>query len=137
MIKQFKPIQDSDYTFDENFLILLIVKGEFKKAVKICKKYNLSFDVYNEYFPKGVKKLILSHRSGELLSFIYNNPNILTVDKVEILKNTFENGDMHGFVKNCFRFKIYAELKDEIDIAISQIRPEEAVSWRDKFSTII
>jgi hypothetical protein len=133
MIKEFKPTQDSEY-FDEASIIQLIEKGELSKAMKICNKNKLSIKKYSQYFEKGVNRLILSHRTSELLSFIFNYPDILQVNKIEILKTTITHRDYHGFLKNCHRFKIHTELKSEIDLALSKLRPEEAIAWSNKFN---
>lgn len=136
MIKEFKPKQYAGDSFNESYLTLLLRKGEFNKALKICKKYNLSIESYKQDLVAGQKKLILSHRTSELLSFCYNHPSILDIDRIDILKKTITHGDYHGFLKNCFRFQIYTELKAEIDLAINKVRPEEAVAWRKKFNGI-
>lgn len=134
MIKEFKTTQDSGDYFDEATIIQLIKKGELIKAIKICNKNHLSIIKYSQYFDEGVNKLILNHRTSELLSFIFNYPDILQVNKVEILKKTITHRDYHGFLKNCYRFKIYIELKSEIDLALSKIRSEEAIAWSEKFN---
>lgn len=136
MIKEFKIEPATEDFFDESSLIIIIKSGDFNKALKICNKNNISIRNYYQYFEEGVRKIMLHHRTSELLSFIFNNPNILDVDKIEILKKTFSDGDFHGFLKNCFRFQIYIELKDEIELAINKIRPEESVAWKKKFNTM-
>ena len=137
MIKEFKPTQDSGDYFDEASIIQLIEKGELSKAMKICNKNNLSIKKYSQFFEGSVNKLILNHRTSELLSFIFNYPDILQVNKVEILKKTITHRDYHGFLKNCHRFGIYTELKSEIELALSKIRPEEAIAWSKKFNKMI
>ena len=137
MIKEFKPKSETNDSFDEPSFIQIIKNGELNRALKICRNNNVPVEKYYHQFMEGARKLILSHRTSELLSFIYNHPNIIKVDKIEILKKTLDNGDYHGFLKNSFRFKIYVELKNEIDLAITKIRQEEGVSWRNKFDKLI
>ena len=133
MLQEFKPKKEIE-AFCEKSLINLIMDGEFRKASKLCNKHGVSLTNYRSYFPTGTRKAILSHRVGPLLSFVYNNPDLLVVDKIELLKIMLSHGDYHGFLKNCHRFNVVAEFRDEIEQAITKVRYEEGLTWRKKFN---
>lgn len=134
MIKEFRSTTREEQITDDKDVVNLIVSGNFGKAYKLCKKIGEPFEKFDNHFEKGVRKAILSRKVGELLSFIYSHPNILKNDPLTLLKELFAYGDYHGFLKNCYRFKVEVQLKEKILLAIHKVRKEEGDAWKKKFT---
>lgn len=138
MFKQFKPKEIPPLGREE--ISRLFRKGDFHNAVQQCKKAGYQLDDFQSDIEDGVHKLLLSHRSSEALSFIYQHGVTVQYDILTLLIAVFDAGDYHGFLKNAHRFKVYAGLGDKIKLAIDHLMNKgqiaDAQAWQRKFSVL-
>ena len=138
MLKEFKPRQIPPLSRDA--IGQLFRKGDFHNAVKQCKKAQYPLEDFQNEIESGVHKLMVSHRPGEALSFIYQYGVSSQHDIRRLLLTTFDINDYHGFLKNALRFKMLAGFEDQIELAIDNLREkgrtDEAQAWQKKFDAL-
>ena len=69
MFKEFKP-QNNPASSREN-ISNMFQKGDFHTAPQVCRKSGYKITEFQADIEIGARKMLLSHRVGELLSFIY------------------------------------------------------------------
>ncbi|HQF37267.1 MAG TPA: hypothetical protein PLL26_06560 [Candidatus Dojkabacteria bacterium] len=138
MFKEFKP-KPAPLSSQEE-IRKLCTKGDLNNARKQCKKAGYQFNDFTNEINIGARKMVISHRTGELLSFIYNYEIKVEYDIPTLLNNLYELPDYHSFLKNAHRFKIYKGLEDKIDDAINQLlkkgQTADAEGWRRKINSL-
>jgi hypothetical protein len=135
MLKQFKPKETPPPSREE--ISRLFQKGDFHSAAQQCRKAGNELGEFQDDIEAGARRLLLSHRPGELLSFIYLHHIHVQYEVPVLLKAAFDIGDYHGFLKNAHRFGIYSGLAQQINLAIEHLRSKgqsaDAEAWARKF----
>lgn len=138
MLREFKPKNTPPP--DRETISLLFQQGDFHSAPQACKKSGYQITEFQKDIEIGARKMLMSHRTGELLSFIYKHEIKVQYETPMLLKAVFETGDYHGFLKNAHRFKIYKGLETEIEKSITFLinkgQKADAEGWQRKFGDL-
>ena len=138
MLKEFKP--KNTPPADRETISLLFQKGDFHSAPQACRKAGYQIIEFQSDIEIGARKMLMSHRTGELLSFIHKYGIKVQYEIPILLKAVFEARDHHGFLKNAHRFKIYKGLETEIEKSISFLlekgQKADAEGWQRKFESL-
>ena len=115
----------------------LLQKGDLAKALRKAKKARIKI-TQNE-IDTAAKKAYSAGRAGELLAMVGVDKYEVRFpfEKRELLILAFESRDYHTFLKQAHRLRVREGIETYIEAAILAIdkrRPEEAASWRKKFS---
>lgn len=136
-LKEFKPSPNTYRSIED--LREMCRKDSVMKALKACRQQNISFSQLGEELVKGFRKLRFSKNSGTILS-IYNEFGVIGPFSIlELLADLAARKDYPALLKQAFRFKVYDELKDDIEAAITWHEDKgtpDATAWRIKFESL-
>lgn len=138
-LKEFKPTKASSSEVDLETLRKECRNGNVLGTLKSCKRLGISFDEINNDLEVGFKKLRLSKRAGEILS-IYHDYGVIGQYSVnELLLDLYNRKDYPALLKQAHRFKVYQQLKEQIDEALKWHLDKgtpDASAWQEKFKAM-
>ncbi|MBI4491501.1 MAG: hypothetical protein HY690_01755 [Chloroflexi bacterium] len=139
MVQEFRPRGRATPDRRED-VARLFRAGGLIAAMSRCRRNGWDVESFRSEFELGAKRLVVSRRHGELLSFLYKHGLTCQYEPIVLLRWMFEAGDYPGVLKQAHRFAIVDGFESELERAIAWHEERglvnQAVAWRRKFAEL-
>jgi hypothetical protein len=115
-----------------------LANSDLLKALKTCRFGGLNLDSVQPELKHCLERLY-SKSPGVILSAYYTAGEFGPHTIVDLLRRLYEKRDFPAFLKQAYRFNVYSEMKDEIDVALtwhSDRKLQDATAWQRKFAKL-
>jgi hypothetical protein len=116
-----------------------LVKLDLHKALNTCRIGNIALNTVKTEIDKCVKDLYQNKSFGVILSGYYEAGVFAEYSVLHLLQKLYEVHDFSSFLKQSYRFDVYANLRTEIEAVIEWHFTRglpDAAAWKHKFNKL-
>jgi hypothetical protein len=132
-LRDFRPQIQGPKSLTEGDLLVLCRRGEVARVISCLKQNGRDLADYRGLFDIGFRAMVRGRRFNEVLSILFKHQIRCEFQVVDLLRMMLIQGDVPGFLKQAWRFKVSEGLDSEIEQAISWMETKKQVGSANAF----